>query len=216
MIIPKEFLKTIKRSGLGFAAFAELRYNNPEQVALLGAEVAVDRPDFILNKEGYKNEASILIAGDNFGCGSSREHAPWSINDMGIKCIISTSFADIFYNNCFNNGMLPLTLPRDQVEVLLKDAEDSGNSLTVDLVRQVVVRSNGAELPFTIDSFRKKCLIEGLDKIGLTLAKEEEIIQFEKKRTEDTPWLDGASLKVPDSVKMYADAGYWKTEGATT
>lgn len=132
MIIPKEFLKTIQRSGLGFAAFAELRYENPEEVATLGADVAKPRSDFVLNKAGYE-KSSILIAGDNFGCGSSREHAPWSINDMGIRCIISTSFADIFYNNCINNGMLPVTLPRDQVETLLKDAETPGTEITVDL-----------------------------------------------------------------------------------
>jgi 3-isopropylmalate dehydratase len=137
MIIPKEFLKTIQRSGLGFAAFAELRYENPEEVATIGADVAKPRADFVLNKPGYE-KSSILIAGDNFGCGSSREHAPWSINDMGIRCIISTSFADIFYNNCINNGMLPVTLPRDQVEKLLKDAEVPGTEITVDLVNSKV------------------------------------------------------------------------------
>lgn len=137
MIIPKEFLKTIKRSGLGFAAFAELRYENPEEVATIGEDVARPRKDFVLNKPGYEN-TSILIAGDNFGCGSSREHAPWSINDMGIRCIISTSFADIFYNNCFNNGMLPVELPREQIEVLLKDSETPGTEITVDLVNQKV------------------------------------------------------------------------------
>merc|ERR1712137_629835 len=132
MIIPKEFLKTIKRSGLGFAAFAELRYDNADEVATIGEEVAKEKSDFVLNKEGYKGVTQILIAGDNFGCGSSREHAPWSINDMGIKCIISTSFADIFYNNCFNNGMLPLTLPREQVEKLLEDAATPDKEVTVD------------------------------------------------------------------------------------
>jgi 3-isopropylmalate dehydratase small subunit len=137
MIIPKEFLKTIQRSGLGFAAFAELRYENPEEVATLGADVAKPRSDFVLNKPGYE-KSSILIAGDNFGCGSSREHAPWSINDMGIRCIISTSFADIFYNNCINNGMLPVTLARDQVEKLLKDAEVPGTEITVDLTNSKV------------------------------------------------------------------------------
>ena len=139
MIIPKEFLKTIKRSGLGFAAFAELRYENPEEVATIGEDVAKVSPDFILNQDGYKDgKASILIAGDNFGCGSSREHAPWSINDMGIKCIISTSFADIFYNNCFNNGMLPVTLKREEVEALLADASDPGTEITVNLLEQKV------------------------------------------------------------------------------
>ena len=139
MIIPKEFLKTIKRSGLGFAAFAELRYENPEEVATIGEEVAKNRADFILNQEGYNNgKTSILIAGDNFGCGSSREHAPWSIKDMGINCLISTSFADIFYNNCFNNGMLPVTLTREQVETLIEDSSTPGTEITVDLENQKV------------------------------------------------------------------------------
>ena len=159
MIIPKEFLKTIKRSGLGFAAFAELRYENPEEVATIGAEVAKPRADFVLNKEGYKGVAQILIAGDNFGCGSSREHAPWSIGDMGIKCIISTSFADIFYNNCFNNGMLPVTLPRDQINLLLEDAATPNTELVVDLVNQKVIRPNGEEIAFEMDSFKKHCLV---------------------------------------------------------
>jgi len=212
MIIPKEFLKTIKRSGLGFAAFAELRYENPEEVATIGAEVAKPRSDFVLNKEGYKDVTKILIGGDNFGCGSSREHAPWSINDMGIRCIISTSFADIFYNNCFNNGMLPLCLPRAQVETLLEDAAEPGTSITVDLVNQKVIRPNGDEYSFEIDEFRKHCLVNGLDKIGLTLEKTDEISVFEKTRSEKFPWLDGASLRVPDTVPMYPDAGYWKQD----
>merc|ERR1712232_1407054 len=214
MIIPKEFLKTIKRAGLGFAAFAELRYHNPDQVAMMGEDVAEDNMDFILNKPDYK-DASILIAGDNFGCGSSREHAPWSINDMGIRCIISTSFADIFYNNCFNNGMLPLTLSREEVEILLKDAEDPNNELTVDLINQKVIRPNGEEFSFEIDSFRKHCLINGLDKIGLTLEKGDAISSFETERSEKFPWLDGASFKVPDVVPMYPDADFWKNEPVT-
>jgi len=209
MIIPKEFLKTIKRSGLGFAAFAELRYENPEEVATIGEEVAKPRSEFVLNKEGYKGKTKILVAGDNFGCGSSREHAPWSINDMGIRCIISTSFADNFYNNCFNNGMLPVTLPRDQVEVLLSDAATPGTEITVDLVNQKVVRPNGDEFKFEIDAFRKNCLVNGLDKIGLTLEKVDKIAEFEKLRSQKYPWLDGASFKVPDVVPMYPDAGYW-------
>ncbi len=212
MIIPKEFLKTIKRSGLGFAAFAELRYNNPEAVATIGEEVAEDDDEFVLNREGYKGVTNILIAGDNFGCGSSREHAPWSINDMGIRCIISTSFADIFYNNCFNNGMLPLTLPREEVEVLLEDTATPGTEITVDLVNQKVIRPNGESFDFEIDEFRKYCLINGLDKIGLTLAKEDKISAFEKVRSEKFPWLDGASLKVPDTVPMYPDADFWKNQ----
>eukprot|EP00568_Trieres_chinensis_P006004 CAMPEP_0183301382 /NCGR_PEP_ID=MMETSP0160_2-20130417/7522_1 /TAXON_ID=2839 ORGANISM="Odontella Sinensis, Strain Grunow 1884" /NCGR_SAMPLE_ID=MMETSP0160_2 /ASSEMBLY_ACC=CAM_ASM_000250 /LENGTH=828 /DNA_ID=CAMNT_0025463995 /DNA_START=106 /DNA_END=2592 /DNA_ORIENTATION=+ len=218
MIIPKEFLKTIQRSGLGFAAFAELRYENPEEVATIGAEVAKPRADFVLNQEGYKDRATkILIAGDNFGCGSSREHAPWSIDDMGIRCLVSTSFADIFYNNCFNNGMLPVTLPRDQVEVLLEDAATPGTELTVDLINQKVVRPNGEEFPFEIDAFKKHCLINGLDKIGLTLEKADKILVFEGTRSERFPWLDGAAMKVPDVVPMYPDAGFWSAdrEGVT-
>ena len=215
MIIPKEFLKTIKRSGLGFAAFAELRYHNAEAVATIGAEVAENNEDFVLNKEGYRDVTKILIAGDNFGCGSSREHAPWSINDMGIRCIISTSFADIFYNNCFNNGMLPLTLPRDQVEVLLEDTATPGTEITVDLENQKVIRPNGESFSFEIDAFRKHCLINGLDKIGLTLEKEDKIAAFETMRSEKFPWLDGASLKVPDVVPMYPDAQFWANEPQT-
>jgi 3-isopropylmalate dehydratase len=208
MIIPKEFLKTIKRAGLGFAAFAELRYHNADEVATLGEDVAKSIDDFVLNKPEY-NGTSILIAGDNFGCGSSREHAPWSINDLGIRCIISTSFADIFYNNCFNNGMLPLVLTREEVEVLLDDASDPENELTVDLPEQKVFRSNGESFDFDIDQFRKTCLLKGLDKIGLTLEKSEEIAEFEKERSKAYPWLDGASMKVPDKVPMHKDAPIW-------
>jgi len=213
--LQKEFLKTIKRSGLGFAAFAELRYENADEVATIGEEVARPRSDFVLNKEGYKGKTKILIAGDNFGCGSSREHAPWSINDLGIRCIISTSFADIFYNNCFNNGMLPVTLPRDQVEALLADAAEPGTEISVDLVNQKVVRPNGEEFSFEIDGFKKHCLVNGLDKIGLTLEKVDKISSFEATRSDLYPWLDGASLKVPDVVPMYPDAGYWAREGVT-
>jgi len=213
MIIPKEFLKTIKRSGLGYAAFAELRYENAEDVATIGEDVAKVNEEFILNKEGYNNgQTSILIAGDNFGCGSSREHAPWSINDMGIRCIISTSFADIFYNNCFNNGMLPVTLSREEIEILLADAAIPGTEITVDLVNQKVISANGTEFSFEIDSFRKHCLVNGLDKIGLTLEKLDKISDFEGKRSQNFPWLDGASLKVPDTVPMYPQSGYWQKE----
>lgn len=210
MIIPKEFLKTIKRAGLGFAAFAELRYENPIEVATIGEEVARDRADFILNKPGYENgKTKILIAGDNFGCGSSREHAPWSINDMGIKCLISTSFADIFYNNCFNNGMLPITLPRSQVETLISDATVPGTEITVDLVNQKVIRPNGEEFTFEIDPFKKHCLVNGLDKIGLTMEKSDKIASFEAERSKNFPWLDGAAMKVPETVAMYPNAQYW-------
>eukprot|EP00566_Odontella_aurita_P008817 CAMPEP_0113539886 /NCGR_PEP_ID=MMETSP0015_2-20120614/8174_1 /TAXON_ID=2838 /ORGANISM="Odontella" /LENGTH=830 /DNA_ID=CAMNT_0000439629 /DNA_START=83 /DNA_END=2575 /DNA_ORIENTATION=+ /assembly_acc=CAM_ASM_000160 len=215
MIIPKEFLKTIKRSGLGFAAFAELRYHNAEEVATIGPEVAKPKDDFVLNMDGYKDGAAkILIAGDNFGCGSSREHAPWSINDMGIRCIVSTSFADIFYNNCFNNGMLPVTLSREEVEMLLEDSSVPGTEITVDLPNQKVIRPNGESFDFEIDAFKKHCLQNGLDKIGLTLEKAEEIATFEKTRSESFPWLDGAALRVPDSVPMYPEAGYWSQEEA--
>ena len=211
MIIPKEFLKTIKRSGLGFAAFAELRYHNPEEVATMGEEVAQNDPEFVLNKEGYNNkQTKILIAGDNFGCGSSREHAPWSINDLGIRCIISTSFADIFYNNCFNNGMLPLTLPREQVALLMEDSVTPGTEITVDLPNQKVIRPNGEEFSFEIDAFKKDCLLNGLDKIGLTLEKTDKIDTFEGTRSSRFPWLDGAAFKVPDTVPMYPEAGIWK------
>jgi 3-isopropylmalate dehydratase len=212
MIIPKEFLKTIKRSGLGFAAFAELRYTNPEEVATIGEDVAKPRDDFVLNQEGY-GETKILIAGDNFGCGSSREHAPWSINDMGIRCIISTSFADIFYNNCFNNGMLPVTLERSQVEALLEDSATPGTEITVDLINQKVIRPNGEEFAFEIDSFRKHCLVNGLDKIGLTLEKADKIATFEDSRFS---WLNGASLKVPDVVPMYPNAEIWSAPSDET
>jgi len=209
MIIPKEFLKTIKRAGLGFAAFAELRYENPDEVAMLGEDVARNLDSFVLNKPEYAG-ASILIAGDNFGCGSSREHAPWSINDMGIRCIISTSFADIFYSNCFNNGMLPLKLARPEVEALIKDAEDPNNELTIDLPNQKVIRSNGESFNFEIDSFKKTCLLNGLDKIGLTMEKVDKIGAFETERSKLYPWLDGASMKVPDVVKMHKDAPIWQ------
>jgi 3-isopropylmalate dehydratase len=165
-------------------------------VATIGEEVAKPRSDFVLNRDGYKGKTKILIAGENFGCGSSREHAPWSINDLGIRCLISTSFADIFYNNCFNNGMLPVTLPRDQVEVLLADSAVPGTEITVDLVNQKVIRPNGEAFSFEIDEFKKRCQA------------------FESSRSKTFPWLDGAALKVPDVVPMYPDAGFWSREGA--
>ena len=195
MIIPKEYLKTIKRTGLGFAAFAELRYTNPNDVAKHGPEVAIEIDDFVLNRPQYR-DTSILIAGDNFGCGSSREHAPWSISGMGIRSIISTSFADIFYNNCFKNGMLPVVLPREQVLALLDDA-NSGKKVEVDLPSQKVVREDGSSFDFEVDPFRKHCLIEGLDDIGLTMQKMDKIRTFEAKRAVETPWLDGATTRVP-------------------
>ncbi|GAX85662.1 hypothetical protein CEUSTIGMA_g13077.t1 [Chlamydomonas eustigma] len=181
MIIPKQFLKTIKRSGLGGAAFYGLRYFDD------GSE----RPDFILNKPAYRS-VSIIVAGDNFGCGSSREHAPWALKDLGIKCIISTSFADIFYNNCFKNGMLPVVLLREQVDELMKDC-DAGKKLDVDLASQTITREDGSKFSFQIDAFRKHCLINGLDDIGLTLQKSDKISQFEKKRAIEAPWFDNAA-----------------------
>ncbi len=195
MIIPKEYLKTVKRSGLGFAAFAELRYENPNQVAKQGAEVAIENVDFVLNKPSYRNSA-ILVAGDNFGCGSSREHAPWAIGDFGIRCIISTSFADIFFNNCFKNGMLPVTLPQEQVAQLMADAA-ALKPLEIDLPNQRVLRAEGAPFGFEIDPFRKHCLIHGLDDIELTMQKMDAIRAFEVVRSKRFPWLDGATTRVP-------------------
>lgn len=181
MIIPKQFLKTIKRSGLGVAAFNDLRYD------MLGNE----KPDFVLNKESYR-QASILVTGDNFGCGSSREHAPWALRDFGIRVIISTSFADIFYNNCFKNGMLPIKLSLTEVEVLMGDANNN-KVLKVDLESQTISRDNGDSIKFDIDSFRKHCLLNGLDDIGLTMQKAEKIQQFEMMRSVVYPWLDNAA-----------------------
>lgn len=184
MIIPKQFLKTIKRSGLGKAAFNDLRYNSD------GSE----KKDFVLNIGKYR-KASILVAGDNFGCGSSREHAPWALGDFGIKCIISTSFADIFYNNCFKNGMLPIKLSKDEVKVLMEDA-DNGKTLDVNLEENVIIRENNSKIPFSIDPFRRHCLLNGLDDIGLTMQKANKIEDFEKKRSTTQPWLDNAAQQV--------------------
>jgi 3-isopropylmalate dehydratase len=184
MIIPKQFLKTIKRSGLGVSAFYELRYD---------PSTGNERPDFILNKEGYR-ASSILVAGDNFGCGSSREHAPWALRDFGIRCIISTSFADIFYSNCFKNGMLPIVLPRNLVDELMVDC-DNKKQIEIDLASQTIVRSNGDKISFDIDPFKKHCLLNGLDDIGLTMQKSDSISKFEIKRTKESPWLDNAAQK---------------------
>ncbi len=179
MIIPKIFLKTIKRSGLGVNLFDEMRYDRQ------GNEIA----DFVLNKEQYR-DAEILVAGDNFGCGSSREHAPWAIADFGIKAIVSTSFADIFYNNCFKNGILPIVMPEDVVEVLMKDAEKGSNArMTVDLENQTVTTSDGQSFPFEVDAFKKHCLINGLDDIGLTMENVDAIDAFEAKAAEARPWV---------------------------
>ena len=179
MIIPKQFLKTIKRSGLGKSLFFEMRYTND------GDENA----DFILNKPSYRS-AQILVAGDNFGCGSSREHAPWALLDYGIRCVISTSFADIFYNNCFKNGILPIKVTPEQRDALLADAADIENpQLKIDLNLQKISRPNGATITFEIDPFRKECLLNGLDDIGLTLEKSEMIDSYEEKRSSILPWL---------------------------
>ena len=179
MIIPKQFLKTIKRSGLGVNAFAEMRYKSD------GSEVE----DFILNKQAYR-DSSILVAGDNFGCGSSREHAPWALSDFGIKVVVSTSFADIFFNNCFKNGMLPIILPADQVEILMNDSEKGSNArIEVDLEAQTITSSDGKVFSFEVDPFKKHCLLNGLDDIGLTMAKSSSIDAFEKKLEIEQPWL---------------------------
>ena len=179
MIIPKQFLKTIQRSGLGKNLFDEMRYTQD------GAEIA----DFVLNQEPYR-KAEIIIAGDNFGCGSSREHAPWALLDFGIRCVISTSFADIFYNNCFKNGILPIVMPQEVVDVLMEDARKGGNArMVVDLEAQTVSTSDGQSFPFSVDPFRKHCLLSGLDDLGLTLEKATSIESFEAKAKTLRPWI---------------------------
>ena len=179
MIIPKQFLKTIKRSGLGANLFQEMRFDDDGN----------DRPEFVLNKPAYK-EAKIIVAGDNFGCGSSREHAPWALLDYGVRCVISTSFADIFFNNCFKNGILPIKVTAEQRDALMADAADAENpELSVDLVTQTISRPNGATINFDVEPFRKQCLLDGLDDIGLTLEKGREIDSFEAGRDADRPWL---------------------------
>ncbi len=179
MIIPKQFLKTIKRSGLGVNLFDEMRYD----------DAGDERPDFVLNQPAYR-DAEILIAGDNFGCGSSREHAPWALKDFGIKCIVSTSFADIFFNNCFKNGILPVVLPQDQVDVLMKDAEKGANArMTVDLEAQTITTTDGEVFGFEVDAHKKHCLLHGLDDIGLTMEHSGEIDNFEKRLQTERPWV---------------------------
>ena len=177
MIIPKQFLKTIKRSGLGKNLFHELRYDMQGNI----------KNDFVLNWDPYK-QASILIAGDNFGCGSSREHAPWSLLDFGFKSIIAPSFADIFYNNCFKNGILPIRLNQEKVDTLMKEAQNK-NQLTINLEEQTIISEDRSSIDFEIDEFRKKCLLEGLDDIGLTLQKKEKITQYEIKLKSTHPWI---------------------------
>ncbi len=179
IIIPKQFLKTIKRSGLGIHAFHDIRYSADE----------TPRADFVLNKPDYRG-ASILITGENFGCGSSREHAPWAILDMGIRCIIAESFADIFYNNSFKNGILPIRLPKEQVEALMKECEENPSApLVVDLEQQLITRGNKFSFPFDVEPFRKYCLLNGLDDIGLTEVKADKISTFENTDKNKRPWI---------------------------
>ena len=179
MIIPKQFLKTIKRSGLGANLFHEMRFEDDGS----------DKAHFVLNKAPY-NSSQILIAGDNFGCGSSREHAPWALLDFGIRCVISTSFADIFFNNCFKNGILPIKVTAEERDALMADASDTENpELTINLVDQTIARPNGVCISFDVDPFRKQCLLDGLDDIGLTLEKKPAIADYEAKRASDMPWL---------------------------
>jgi len=179
MIIPKDYLKTIHRTGLGKGLFAELRYN----------EDGSDNPDFVLNKPAYR-QAKILVAGDNFGCGSSREHAPWALLDHGIRCVISTSFGDIFYNNCFQNGILPIRVSKDDLAKLMDDAERGANAtLTVDLESQEISGPDGGVVHFDIDQFKKHCLLNGLDEIGLTMEKAPKIAAFEKEAAVERQWV---------------------------
>ena len=178
MIIPKQFLKTIKRTGLGVSLFHEMRYDDDGN----------ENPDFVLNKPAYRN-AQILVAGENFGCGSSREHAPWALLDFGIRVVIAPSFADIFYNNCFKNGILPIVLPQEDVDKLMDDAQRGANAvLTVDLENQTITGPDGGEITFDVDPFRKECLINGLDDIGLTLKNETAIARYEERLASQMPW----------------------------
>jgi len=179
MIIPKQFLKTILRTGLGVALFDEMRYDQD----------GTEKPDFVLNRPQYR-AAQVLVAGENFGCGSSREHAPWAIADFGIRCVISTSFADIFYNNCFKNGILPITLPEADRDACMKDAEKGANArMDIDLAAQTITLSDGYVIAFDIDPFRKHCLLNGLDDIGLTMEKSASIAAFEAQAAQSRPWV---------------------------
>lgn len=188
MIIPKQFLKSIKRSGFGPNLFDELRYLDEGQPDQDCAGRPLN-PDFVLNLPRYQG-TSILLARENFGCGSSREHAPWALDDFGIRCVIAPSFADIFYNNCFKNGLLPIVLPEAQVDQLFAEvAEQNGYQLIIDLERQVVTTPSGVEMAFEVDAFRKHCLLNGLDDIGLTLQQADDIKAYEARRRQETPWL---------------------------
>ena len=179
MIIPKNFLKTIKPSGLGKNLFDEMRFDREGN----------EKPDFVLNKPAYR-EAKIIVAGDNFGCGSSREHAPWALLDFGIRCVISTSFADIFYNNCFKNGILPIKVTKEQLDDLMDDAERGANAtLSIDLESQTIQGPDGGEVKFEVDEFRKHLLLNGLDDIGLTLQKVDKVDSFEERQNASQPWL---------------------------
>lgn len=179
MIIPKQYLKTIQRTGLGTGLFSEMRYN----------EDGSTNEDFVLNKAAYK-DASILVAGDNFGCGSSREHAPWALLDYGIRCVISTSFADIFYNNCFKNGILPIVVSQDDLDKLMDDANRGANAtMSVDLETQEISGPDGGTIAFDIDPFRKHCMMNGLDDIGLTMEKASNIDSFEADLSKSRPWV---------------------------
>jgi 3-isopropylmalate/(R)-2-methylmalate dehydratase small subunit len=178
-IIPKLHLRTIKRTGLGKVVFEEMRFN----------EDGSEKPEFILNQEPYR-DAKIIVAGDNFGCGSSREHAPWALLDFGVRCVISTSFADIFYSNCFKNGILPIRVSKDELDALMADARDKENpELTIDLETLEIRRPNGGVVKFDVEEFRRKCLLDGLDDIGLTMQKKESIGGFEAKQKMLEPWL---------------------------
>ena len=182
MIIPKQHLKTIKRTGLGKALFDEMRYETD----------GTEKPDFVLNQPAYR-KAQILIAGANFGCGSSREHAPWALLDFGIRCIIAPSFADIFHNNCFKNGILPIALPQEIVDRLMDDARKGANAqITVDLEKQEIVRPDGEVISFAVDAFRRHCLLNGLDDIGLTLQKGGDVDGYESRQRAAQPWLSMA------------------------
>jgi 3-isopropylmalate/(R)-2-methylmalate dehydratase small subunit len=179
MIIPKQYLKTILRTGLGVALFDEMRYN----------EDGSEKPEFVLNQPQYR-KAQVLVAGDNFGCGSSREHAPWALADFGIKCVISTSFADIFFNNCFKNGILPIVLPEADRDACMTDAEKGANArVEIDLAAQTITLSDGTVITFQIDQFRKHCLLNGLDDIGLTMEKAASIATFEGQAAQARPWV---------------------------
>lgn len=185
MLIPKQFLKTIKRTGLGKHLFDEMRYD----------ENGNEKPGFVLNQPAYRH-AEILVSGENFGCGSSREHAPWALLDFGIRCVIAPSFADIFHNNCFKNGILPIRLPQEICDKLMDDARNGANArLSVDLAAQTITRPDGEKIHFEIDSFRKHCLLEGLDDIGLTMVKGAKIDGYEARQQAGQPWLWGTSTR---------------------